>query len=178
VAVLYLLLALFQTTAITADYGFTVMLGNLALVLFMSLAWFWESLVGRNDFGARRRALWRWWVAPLALFALLEPIDTTTMAPDFSPLRMLTNEAGLTYCLTTPAILAVLTLFHPTVNRPVMRISAYVGILLGAVNMLVWFAVQPQGWWMGVLHVPLLAISAYAFVLALRRLPPAAASTA
>ena len=32
--------------------------------------------------------------------------------------------------------------------------------------MIVWFAVQPWGWWMGVLHIPLVVISIYAFVLA------------
>jgi hypothetical protein len=45
-------------------------------------------------------------------------------------------------------------------------------MLLGAVNMLVWFVVLPSGWWMGVLHIPLLVISIYAFVLGLRASKP------
>jgi hypothetical protein len=81
---------------------------------------------------------------------------------------MLTNEAGLTYCMMTPVILAVLTLYHPRVNPAVMRVSAFVGILFGLVNMIVWFFVFPSGWWMGVLHVPLITIAAYGFILGLR----------
>jgi hypothetical protein len=39
-------------------------------------------------------------------------------------------------------------------------------MLLGAVNMIVWFVLESWGWWMGVLHIPLVVISVYAFVLA------------
>ena len=46
------------------------------------------------------------------------------LTPDVNPIRPLTNQAGLTFCLFTPALLAVLTLFHPTVNLPVLRILA------------------------------------------------------
>jgi hypothetical protein len=75
------------------------------------------------------------------------------------------NDAGLTFCMMTPVVLAVLTLFHPTVNPAVLRVSSFVGMLLGAVNMIVWFGLESWGWWMGVLHIPLVVISIYAFVL-------------
>jgi hypothetical protein len=76
------------------------------------------------------------------------------------------NEAGLTFCMMTPVVLAVLTLFHPTVNLAVLRVTSFAGMLLGAVNLIVWFGVESWGWWMGVLHIPLVAISVYAFMLA------------
>lgn len=169
VALLYLALAFLQTAAVTETYGFVVISGNLALVLIVALVWMWEVVVERNDFAPRKRPLWKWWVAPLAVVALLAPVDASTMSPDFRPVRLLTNEAGLTCCMMTPVVLAVLTLFHPAVNQGVLRISSFVGILLGAVNMIVWFVVEPWGWWMGVLHIPLVVISVYAFVLAHRR---------
>ena len=175
VAVLYLALAFLQTAAVTDTYGLVVISGNLALVLIVALVWVWEVVAERNDFGARKRPLWRWWVAPLAVVSLLAPVDTSTMSPDFSPLRLLANEAGLTCCMMTPVVLAVLTLFHPAVNPAVLRISSFAGMLLGAVNMIVWFVVEPWGWWMGVLHIPLVVISVYAFVLAHRgaeKVPP------
>jgi hypothetical protein len=168
VALLYVALACFQHTALTDTYGLVIISGNLALILVVSLFWIWEIFAERNDFTPRRRLLWKWWVAPLAALALLAPIDTSTMSPDFSLVRLLTSESGLTYCMMTPVILAVLTLYHPTVNLAVLRVTSFVGMLFGAVNMLVWFAVMPSGWWMGVLHIPLLVISIYAFVLGLR----------
>jgi hypothetical protein len=166
VAVLYLALAFLQTTAVTNTHGLVIICGNLVLVLIVALGWVWEVVAGRNDFGTRKRPLWRWWVAPLAVVSLLAPVDASTMSPDFSLVRLLTNEAGLTFCMMTPVVLAVLTLYDPTTNRTVLRISSFAGILLGAVNMIVWFVVEPWGWWMGVLHLPLVAISVYAFVLA------------
>lgn len=165
-AALYLALALFQTAAVTDTYGLVVISGNMALILVVALVWVWEVVAERNDFRARKRPLWRWWVAPLAVVSLLSPVDTSTMSPDFSLVRLLTNEAGLTFCMMTPVVLAVLTLFHPTVNPAVLRISSFAGVLLGVVNMIVWFAMQSWGWWMGVLHIPLVVISIYAFALA------------
>ena len=169
VALLYLALACFQNTALTDTYGLVVISGNLALVLIAALLWIWEVVAGRNDFAPRRQPLWKWWVAPLAVLAFLAPVGTGTMSPDFSPGRLLTNESGLTYCMMTPVILALVTLYHPTVNLAVLRVSSFIGMIVGLVNMLVWFAVIPSGWWMGVLHIPLLAISICAFVLAHRR---------
>jgi hypothetical protein len=94
------------------------------------------------------------------------------MSPDFSPLRMLTNESGLTYCMMTPVILAVLTLYHPTVNLAALRVTSFVGMIFGVVNILVWFVLMPSAWWMGVLHSPLLVISIHAFVLGFRASKP------
>jgi hypothetical protein len=165
VAVLYLALAILQTTAITEPYGFVVMSGNLALVLAVALTWVWECLAQRSDFQARRRPAWRWWAAPVALVALLAPVDPTTMSPDFSPLQLMTNEAGLTFCMMTPVVLALLTLFHPNVNLAVLRVTGFSGIVLGFVNMVIWFGLQSWGWWMGVLHIPLVLVSVYAFAL-------------
>ena len=177
VALLYVALAFFQTTAVTERYGFVVISGNLAVVLVVGAVWAWEAIVGRNDFAARERPPWKWWVAPLALVALLAPVGSGSLSPDFSPGVLLANESGLTYCMMTPVILAVLTLFYPTVNLAVLRVSSFVGIIFGVVNLVTWFLVMPEGWWMGVLHIPLLAISIYAFVLGHTRVEARAEET-
>ena len=168
VAILYLAMAFFQTMAITETYGLAVITGNLALVLVVGLFWVWEAMVERNDFAPRKRPWWAWWVAPLAALALLAPVEASTMRPDFSLIGMVSNEAGLTFCMVTPVVLAVLVLFYPTVNRVVLRVMSFVGLLLGAVNMIVWFVVEPWGWWMGVMHIPLVVVSVYGFVLGQR----------
>jgi hypothetical protein len=169
VALLYVALACFQTTAFTDEYGFVLLSGNCAMVLAVALMWVWEVLAEKNDFEPRKWPPWKWWVAPLALLALLGPVDVSTMAPDFRAVRLLTSESGLTFCMMTPLILAVLTLYHPTVNLEVLRVTGFVGMIFGLVNLGTWFILEPSGWWMGVLHIPLLSISSCAFVLAHRR---------
>ena len=166
VAALYLALALFQTTALTPTFGFVVISGNLVLMLLVALSWVWEVVAERNSFDTPVHVSWRWWVVPVAFLALLQPVDTTAMSPDFTPLRLITNEAGLTFCMMTPVVLATLTLYYPGVNLATLRISSFVGMLFGALNMIIWFGLQPWGWWMGVLHIPLVLISVFAFVLA------------
>jgi len=79
VALLYVAVACFQHTALTDTYGLVIISGNLALILVVALFWIWETFAERNDFTPRQRPPWKWWVAPLALLALLAPIDTSTM---------------------------------------------------------------------------------------------------
>jgi hypothetical protein len=51
------------------------------------------------------------------------------------------------------------------VNHAVLRVTSFAGLLLGVVNVIVWFVIQPWGWWMGMMHVPLLLISLYSLAL-------------
>jgi hypothetical protein len=164
-ALLYGALAIFQQSGWTASYGFVVVTGNVVLVSIVALFWGWELFSGANDFRPRRIPSGRWWCAPLALFAFLSPVDAITLEPDFNLLHMLTNEAGLTLCMMTPFMLSMLVLFYPTVNLALLRVTSFVGILFGIVNMIVWFLLSPSGWWMGVLHIPLLVTSVYAFLI-------------
>ena len=166
---IYIGLALFQTSAFTEDYGFVILSGNLVLVFVLALGWGVETLVEHNDFTRRRIPLGKWWVAPLALLAYLAPVASDVIAPDFNPLGMLSNPACLTYCMLTPIIIAIMTLFHPTVNRPLLRLMSFVGVIFGLVNVITWFVISPEGWWMGILHMPLMLISIYGYVLSLDR---------
>lgn len=166
VALLYLAIALFQTTAVTDNYGLVIISGNMALVMVVAIIWAWEGVAERNNFSSRERPLWKWWVAPLAIVSFLAPVDAITMSPDFSPASLLMNEAGLTFCMMTPVVLAVLMIFYPAVNMVALRVTSFAGVLLGLVNMIVWFVLQTWGWWMGILHLPLVLISIYAFTFA------------
>jgi hypothetical protein len=167
VAVLYLALSLFQSSAVTKSHGLVILTGNLVLVLVVALVWMWEVVAERNSFAPRKRPLWKWWVAPLVVLPFLAPVNPSTLSPDFSLAGLLTNEAGLIYCMMSPVFLAVLILFHPTVNLAVLRVSGFAGMLFGVVNMIMWFVLEPWGWWMGVLHIPLVVLSVYAFVISL-----------
>jgi len=164
-AILFFLIAVFQNIAQTEKYGLVIVIGNLIMGLIVAFVWTWETFAAQNDFSPRKIPLWKWWVIPFALLALLSPIDSRTLAPDYSLERLITSESGLTICMMIPVMLGVLTLYYPTVNLPLLRIVSFVGIYFGIVNMIAWFLLFPFGWWMGVLHIPLLFISIYAFIL-------------
>jgi hypothetical protein len=68
----------------------------------------------------------------------------------------------------TPVYLGILTLYYPKVNVVTLRLTGLLGIIIGFWNMMVNFLIMPDLWWNGVLHLPLLFISIYAFVLSLR----------
>ncbi|UCB46106.1 MAG: hypothetical protein JSV25_01395 [Spirochaetota bacterium] len=158
-------LAVFQHTAITGQYGLVVISGNITVILIVALFWIREIIIKRNDFKVQKLSLWKWWVVPFAIFAFWYPVDMKTITPHFNALYFINNESGLTYCMITPVILALLTMYYPNINIPTLRVTSYVGAVFGILNMISWFIMESQFWWMGVLHVPLLVISLYAFVL-------------
>lgn len=167
-AVTILVFAVFQSMAFTEEFGFAVLLGNLVVYSAVGLLWAWETMVKRNDFSPQRRPAWRYWVVPLAFLAFWFPVDTSTLSPDFAPIYILTSEAGLTGCMMIPVYLAVLVLYYPRVNMAVLRVTSYAGLITGILNATQWFGFHRYAWWMGVLHLPLLLISLYAFVLSLK----------
>jgi hypothetical protein len=88
------------------------------MVLIVSFVWLWETFAERNDFSPRKRSLWKWWVVPLAIFALLAPVSSSASSsipiPDFTLARLMASESGLTNCMTIPVVLTVLALYQPT----------------------------------------------------------------
>ena len=93
-----------------------------------------------------------------------------TIKPDFNPIYLFTNQAGLAFCMMTPVYLAILILYYPKVNIPTLRITALSGITIGFWNMVVNFLIKPDIlWWNGVLHLPLVFISIYALILSFRK---------
>jgi len=143
-AMTILLFALLQNMAVTQTFGFAVLTGNVLTF--------------------QRQPLWRYWVIPVAFLAFWFPVNTETLKPDFSLAQLLNNSAGLTLCMMLPVYLAILTLCYPAINRTVLRLTSFAGMVTAGLNVLQWFflAVQP---WMGILHLPLLTISLYGWIL-------------
>ncbi|GAH34148.1 unnamed protein product, partial [marine sediment metagenome] len=50
-------------------------------------------------------------------------------------------------------------------NIVTFRITSFVGLLLGSVNMINWFILNRDFWWLGVLHLPLFLLAVLAISL-------------
>lgn len=165
----YLLFAFLQGVAITDEYGLGIVTGNFILVLIVAISWFWEAFVNRNDFTPQKLPIIRYWVAPLAFLAFWYPVDVRTMKPDFSFVNFITNPSGLAFCTMTPVYLGILALFYPKVNIMTLRVTSLPGIIIGFWNMIVNFIMKLDIlWWNGILHLPLVFISVYTFILSFR----------
>ncbi len=170
VGVAYLTFAVVQNVAITDKYGLSFITVNVVMFTLVGLSWFWEAIVRENDFERPSRTPWRYWVVPPAILAFWTPGDPATGMPDFDPAYFVTQDTGLAFCLMTPVYLAVVSLYHPRVNLVTMRITGVVGLILGMYNMFFIFGMKTASWYVGILHVPLVIISAYALILSLRTL--------
>ena len=162
----YLVVAALQTHAATEKYGFALQTGALVSAALLGLLWLWVAWRGKLEASFRGVPAWRYLLLPLALLAFWTPLrmEGATALPNFDPRLLLTSaDYGLAYCFVTPVFLFLLILFYPRVDGFAFRVTAFNGLLYGLLNLFWWGS--PDTAWMGVLHLPLLAISLVALLL-------------
>ena len=156
----YVLFAFLQHIAITEEFGFSIVISNLIMLLVVAAFWFWDVIVQKNDFITVKLPIKKYWVIPLAFLAFWYPLNPDTAMPDFNPIYLFTNAAGLTFCMMTSVYLAILILHYPKINKATLRVTGLAGIIIASYNILLNFFMYPDRlWWNGVLHIPLLMLS-------------------
>lgn len=129
--------------------------------------------VEATDYTFRRQPSWRYWVVPLAVLAFWSPDKPW----DFNPIYFLTSDAPLAFCLMTPVYLSILYLIHPRVNLPALRVTSFIGAMIGVFNIVysIGSMVGFMRWcseslclYLGFLHTPLLTLSLCCFTLSIR----------
>jgi len=162
-------IAFFQNSALTSQYGLVIITGNVILFGAIGAAWLAEAMNPRLIFSTRPLTTRALILVPLMLLAFWMPIQTETMRLNLNPALLFTNEAGLTGCMMLPLYTGMLVIAYPQVNRVLLRLSGFIGLLIAFFNLLTHFVFVPANFWMGVLHLPLFFISLTAFVLSLRK---------
>ena len=144
----------------------------LCIVCTITGFWVWEAIVLQNDLSPTKIPIWRYWVIPLALLAFWYPVDPRTLMPDCNPVHLFTDGAGIALCTMTPVYVGLLTIYYPRVNIATFRVTSLVGLIIGLYNMNLNFIISPGILWCnGILHIPLLGISAYGLILSLKKEP-------
>lgn len=157
-AIILAVMAVFQNTA-TVDGGVAIILGNTVTQLIVTVVCVLGLRHATTEAPLRRERLW---LLPLMLWAWAYPfaIDAgTVVAGGWS--GMLTNAAGVTYCMVTPVIAGTMALRPAAYGRTARAIVGWLGLLFGLLNMMTWFVLNTESWWMGVLHLPLLVIAGF-----------------
>ena len=169
--IVYLMIAVGQGVGISERYGLIILTGNVILTLLVAFSWGWECLVGRNKFRRRFFTPKHLWLVPLAAWAYWSPPEPFKL----DPLYLLIGYFGVSYCFTTPVILTLMILYYPDVNKPVMRLTAFLGLIFGLYNVvppLIYLALGTyitEAIWRGtILHLPLLITNAYALVITIK----------
>lgn len=172
VAITYVLFAFLQSISITEKYGLGVIIINLVMFNLVAVFWFWEAIIAKNDFTPPKQPLWRYGIIPFVFLAFWYPINNLG-EPDFNPVFLFNNVAGLTFCMMTPVYLTMLIFYYPRVNIVTLKVTSLIGLIIAFYNLMVSFFMNPGLlWWNGVLHLPLLIISAYGLVLSFRTTLP------
>lgn len=163
----YLLFAILQSISITEKYGFGLLVSNFILIMFVSLCWFLDLVVKKNNFTSVKLNLTKFVILPFAFLSFWFPVNPNSFQPDFKIIYLFNNLAGLAFCLMTPVYLSILILYHPEINLVTFRVTSLVGVIIGGWNILQIF-INPDFWWIVVLHLPLFVISIYSLKLSLQ----------
>lgn len=167
--VCYLLFAVVQNISFSGEYGFGISIVNVALFVLVSVSWFWDVVVRRNDFSPRRQPGWKYCVLGLAFLSFWLPINPINNGPHFDPVLIMTSGSSLTFCAMTTVFLAILIYYFPNVNLTTLRVTGFVGLLIGLGNMWLEFLYLPALWWVGVLHLPLVVTAVVGLILSWRQ---------
>lgn len=163
-ALLYIWLSLAPNIQRMERYGLVILTSHLVTVGIAALLWMVDTVQVRSVWILKRVGLWRYWVVLPAALAFFFPAGSSG-EPSFG-VKSLLYGYGIQYCPTTPAVLALLTLIYPKVNRPLFIVLSLTGLIYGLLNMSSIFLMPGYTLWLAFLHVPLLAISLYGLILA------------
>jgi hypothetical protein len=150
-----------QNMGHTPTYGFAWLPGNSLIILVVAARCAWDLARRETGPGPRRLVRGRLWVLAPMLLAFLMPyaVDVNgDVRPSFGP-EVLTNEAAVTYCMITPVVIGALVLYARPISAPTLSLISFAGLYFGILNLVIWWALQPQNWWMGVLHLPLVVLA-------------------
>ena len=157
-AVILVVVAIFQNTATLSD-GVAIIFGNTVTQLIVAVVCVMGLRHTVSDVPLRRERLW---LLPLMLWAWLLPFAVDAgIAVAGGWAGILTNGAGVTYCMITPVIAGTMALRSAAYGRTTRATVGWLGTIFGLLNMLTWFVLNPASWWMGVLHIPLMVIAAF-----------------
>jgi len=167
----YILFNITQSIAINSPkYGVCIATVNIVMFGLVAGTWIWEAIAGKNDFSKHDRSFWKYLVIPPAVIAFWLPVAMATGKPDFNPVYFLTSGSALTFCLMTPVFMAVLIFFYPRVNMLTLRMTGVVGVIIGLYNVIPKLILGLySSRWDGILHLPLLILSAIGLVLSMRK---------
>jgi hypothetical protein len=161
VALVYVLAAFLQSVSVSSRFGIAICTGNLVIFVFLAVIWAREALRSAEKFSIPRLSLQNFWLLVAAFLAFWYPVNLQTLLPDFNPVYLVTSGAGLSFCLSTPLFLSVFLVKYPFINPPVIACTAFVGFFMGVSNLVLEWVIIPSYWWIGVLHLPLVIISAF-----------------
>ena len=169
----YSMIALGQGVGLSERYGLVVLTGHVTLTLLVAFSWGWECFVHRNKFRKESFAPRRLWLVPLAAWAFWSPPEPFKLNVRY----LVAGYFGTSYCFTTPVVLTLMALYYPDVNKPALRLTAFLGLVLGLYGavppllLLASGAYIAEAVWRGtILHLPLLITSAYVLALTVRAL--------
>jgi hypothetical protein len=167
VVISYVLFSFLQNIAVTEKYGLSVVTINVVMFLVVCYAWFKELTEQRNEYSFQNLNWKTSWLIVMSVLCFWWPLSWKTLEFSPDPLLLINNGSSLAFCAMTPIFLSIMTFNLPNVNVGTYRITAVIGGVIGLYNMLNLF--NPNTVNIAVIHLPLLVVSIYAFILSYKK---------
>lgn len=162
VALSFLFYAVTQNIAVSQEYGLSIVISNFITMLLVSIGWFYELFTSKTKYTFRNINRKNFYLIIVAIFCFWWPLNLDTAQPNFALSGFFYSMSSISFCPMTPIFLIILILCKPSINLVTYKITAIGGIVIGFFNMVTIF--HPSSFYSGLYHIPLFAISIYAFL--------------
>lgn len=170
IAIMMAFYGISQNTSYTQENGLGIVTCSYIVLPLLSGIWIWEAFVRKNDFSKPKKLnIWTVGAFLLALFAFWNPIDSTTLMPDFNPAYFLTNGSNSMFCTMTPMLIAVLFFIYPNINTAALRVTGITGATIGFIQIVLHLVLMGKtNWWVGIIHIPVFLLSIAAIIVSFK----------
>lgn len=159
-----------QNTSYTEQNGLGIITCSYIVLAPLAGVWIWEAFARKNDFEKSKNInIWTVIAFCAALFAFWNPINPTTLMPDFNPLYLFTNGGNSMFCTMTPMFISVMFFIYPNINTAALRITGIVGATIGFIQLLIHLVIMVNtNWWIGIIHIPVFTLSIAAIIVSFK----------
>lgn len=161
----FLVFGVFQNIGYIPEYGLAIYWTGIIACFIAAFFCFQEVFIKKSIYSPKNKIIsTRYaWMIPFSIFSFWGPSQKI-----FDPNLFLTSSYGVSFCLTVPVFLTLLMLFYfPNTNMRVLRTISFMGFVMGILNFLR-ILVGNNFWISIVIHIPLVLISAYCFLISFK----------
>lgn len=167
VVMLLVITSLFQTSTGSSSPRFVFLINIFLLNFIVTLCWIFQSIFFQENKIKNEIGNNKYWIIVLALIAFCFPVNKSMSVISFNIKSFFVNQSMVTFSCIIPVILALTIIFAHRINMITILITSYIGVIIGAFNIIIWFFMN-DNFIMAVMNMPIFLISLYVFILSRR----------
>ncbi|KAK8791833.1 hypothetical protein WA158_005210 [Blastocystis sp. Blastoise] len=155
--------SILQSMSYSEENGFMWVISNTCIMGCVAIGWYKELIHNKCRFTNKQIDWKQIWILPIAFFCILFPVDFEGNIFNPNPVvswsRFLTTDTTGAYCYITPALMGILILYYPYLNKEFYCITSDVCTIIGTLAL--GNFITEKGLYVTLMHLPLTFFAIY-----------------